>query len=110
MRLSRPAPTTWSRRVAAASLRRRLAGIGLRWRLAAWVAVVMLLCIGITFVAVYRGTGTQLRHQIDREITADASELSHTLASSDDRSPLRVARVATRYVRAQPFSASSALL
>jgi two-component system, OmpR family, sensor kinase len=82
----------------------------LRWRLAAWVAVVMLICSAITFVVVYRGTGTQLRHQIDQEIAGDASELSHTLVASGERSPRQVAREATRYVRAQPFSASSTLL
>jgi signal transduction histidine kinase len=70
----------------------------------------MLICTGITFVAVYRGTGTQLRHQIDQELAGDASELSHTLTTSDERSPRWVAREATRYVRAQPFSASSTLL
>ncbi|GEM_PF-345267 len=110
MASSGPAPTPPSGRVTPASLRQRLTGIGLRWRLVAWVAVVMLICTGITFVAVYRGTGTQLRHQIDQELAGDASELSHTLASSDDRSPRGLARVATRYVRAQPFSASSTLL
>ncbi len=82
----------------------------MRWRLAAWVAAVMLICTGITFVAVYRGTGTQLRHQIDHEIAGDASELSRTLASSGARSPRQVAQAATHYVRAQPFSASSTLL
>ncbi len=92
------------------SAKRRLTAIGLRWRLAAWVAVVMLICTGITFVAVYRGTGTQLRRQIDQEIAGDASELSRTLASSGARSPRQVAQTATRYVRAQPFSASSTLL
>src|ERR1039457_1514995 len=107
---SRPAPTPPSSRVTLASPRRGLAAIGLRWRLVAWVAVVMLICTAITFVAVYRGTGTQLRGQIDQEITGDASELSHTLASSEDRSPREVAQAATRYVRAHPFSASSTLL
>ena len=34
----------------------------------------------ITFVAVYRGTGSQLRHQIDQEIAGDAREFAHTLA------------------------------
>ncbi|HZL48796.1 MAG TPA: hypothetical protein VFC30_07265, partial [Solirubrobacteraceae bacterium] len=110
MPLSHPASTPPSGRFTPASLRRRLTGIGLRWRLVAWVAMVMLICTGITFVAVYRGTGTQLRHQIDQEIAGDASELSHTLASSDDRRPAQVAQRATRYVRAQPFSASSTLL
>jgi two-component system OmpR family sensor kinase len=110
MALSDLAPPPPPGRFTPASLRRRLSGIGLRWRLVAWVAVVMLICTGITFVAVYRGTGTQLRHQIDQEIAGDASELSHTLTSSDDRSPRRLAHAATRYVRAQPFSASSTLL
>jgi two-component system, OmpR family, sensor kinase len=110
MPLSGPATTPPSLRGTPASPRRRLDGIGLRWRLAGWVAVVMLICTGITFVAVYRGTGTQLRHQIDQGLAGDASELSHTLASSDDRRPAQVAQRATRYVRAQPFSASSTLL
>src|SRR5665213_572746 len=110
MPLSHPASTPPSGRFTPASLRRRLTGIGLRWRLVAWVAMVMLICTGITFVAVYRGTGTQLRHQIDQELAGDASELSHTLASSDDRRSAQVAQRATRYVRAQPFSASSTLL
>jgi two-component system, OmpR family, sensor kinase len=110
MPLSGPASTPSSGKVTPASPPRRLAAIGLRWRLVAWVAVVMLICTGITFVAVYRGTGTQLRHQIDQELAGDASELSHTLASSDDRRPAQVAQRATRYVRAQPFSASSTLL
>jgi len=110
MPLSHPASTPPSGRFTPASLRRRLATIGLRWRLVAWVAVVILICTGITFVAVYRGTGTQLRHQIDQELAGDASELSHTLVTSDDRRPAQVAARATRYVRAQPFSASSTLL
>jgi len=107
---SRPAPQPPSGRATLTSLRRRLAAIGLRWRLAGWVAVVMLICTGITFVAVYRGTGTQLRQQIDQEIAGDASELSRAVTSSDDSSPRGVARAATRYMRAQPFSASSTLL
>jgi signal transduction histidine kinase len=96
--------------VTIASLRRHLAAIGLRWRLAGWVAVIMLICTGITFVAVYRGTGTQLRQQIDHEIAGDASELSRSVTAPDDRSPRRVAQAATRYIRAQPFGASSTLL
>jgi two-component system OmpR family sensor kinase len=106
---SRPAPQP-SGRVPPASPRRRLAAIGLRWRLAGWVAVVMLICTGITFVVVYRGTGTQLRRQIDQEIAGDASELSRAVSTSDDSSPRGVARAATRYIHAQPFSASSTLL
>ncbi len=86
----------------------RLARVGLRWRLAAWVAAVTLVCTGITFVAVYRGTGTQLRRQIDSEITGDAIEFSQSLARA--RAPRRVSEAASRYVRDQPFGDSSTLL
>jgi two-component system OmpR family sensor kinase len=89
---------------------RRLVPGGLRWRLGAWMALVVLVSCAVTFVVVYRGTGTELRHQIDREISGDASELSQALISSDDRSPKQVALRATRYIRSQPFSASSTLL
>jgi two-component system OmpR family sensor kinase len=88
----------------------RVVPAGLRWRLAGWIAAVVLVCTGISFVAVYRGTGTQLRRQIDREIAGDAAELAHNLAISGRRSPTQVARAATRYVHDQPFSASSTLL
>ena len=89
---------------------------GLRWRLTAWVAVVMLLFAAVIFVAVYRGTGTELRHQIDHELAGDASEFAHNLQLVDRAAPhghvsthtLSVA--ATRYVNDQPFGASSTLL
>ncbi len=88
----------------------RVARLGLRWRLAGWVTLVTLLCTGIAFIAVYRGTGTQLRHQIDHEIAGDAGLFAHNLALADSSSPRRLAEAASRYVRAQPFSASSTLL
>ena len=91
------------------SLRDRLADVGLRWRLAGWVTVVVLVCLGIAFVAVYRGTGTQVRHEIDTEIAGDASAFAHSLALANPRSARQAAQDATRYVRGQPFSSSSTL-
>ncbi|MEA2422957.1 MAG: hypothetical protein QOF55_2056, partial [Thermoleophilaceae bacterium] len=35
----------------------------LRWRLAALIGAVVVLAVGATFVAIYSGTGTQLRDQ-----------------------------------------------
>jgi two-component system, OmpR family, sensor kinase len=90
--------------------RHRLSSLGLRWRLAGWVALVTLLCTGIAFVAVYRGTGTQLRGQMDHEISGDAGEFADNLAMLGSSSPRRVAAAAQRYVNDQPFSASSTLL
>jgi signal transduction histidine kinase len=88
----------------------RLAQVGLRWRLAGWVAVVTLLCTAITFVAVYRGTGTQLRQQIDNEIAGDAGDLAHDLKLANAHTPRRVAEEANRYVLNQSFAATSTVL
>jgi two-component system OmpR family sensor kinase len=92
------------------SLFRRLVPGGLRWRLAGWFAFVTLLCTVIVFVAVYGGTGTQLREQIDHEIAGDAAELAHNLMAADTRTPRQISNAATRYIADQPFSASSTLL
>jgi two-component system, OmpR family, sensor kinase len=88
----------------------RRASLGLRWRLAGWVAVVTLACTGVAFVAVYRGTGTQLRHQMDQEIAGDSGELAHSVALAHSSSPARLAAAARRYIADQPFAASSTLL
>jgi two-component system, OmpR family, sensor kinase len=88
---------------------RRLVPGGLRWRLGAWVALVVLLSSAVTFAVIYRGTGSELRHQIDREISGNVSELSGVLRSSRERQPKQLAGRVTRYISAQPFSASSML-
>jgi two-component system, OmpR family, sensor kinase len=82
----------------------------LRWRLAGWVALVVVLSTGVAFVAVYRGTGTQLHRQIDSEIAGDAGALAHALASSGARTPRQTLSAARDYVGGRPFGASSTLL
>jgi two-component system OmpR family sensor kinase len=88
----------------------RVVPAGLRWRLAGWFTLVTLLCTAIVFVAVYSGTGAQLRRQIDREMGGDAAELAHNLRVAQARTPSELSRAATRYIDDQPFSASSTLL
>jgi signal transduction histidine kinase len=92
------------------ALRERLTHVGLRWRLGAWVALVVLACTGVAFVAVYRGTGTQVHRQIDGEIRGDAEDFAHSLRASHARSAAALARAAQGYVRGRPFSASSTFL
>jgi two-component system OmpR family sensor kinase len=92
------------------SVRGRLRGIGLRWRIAVWAAIVMLVCLAIAFVAVYSGTGTQLRGQTDSELSGESQELSRALGSVRRRTPSNLAATATRYVSSRPFSADSTLL
>ncbi len=88
----------------------RLRPTGLRWRLATWLTLVTLLCTALVFVVVYRGTASQLRHQIDQEIRADSSELVGNLAPVRARTPGGVAATAERYVRDRSFSASSIMV
>jgi signal transduction histidine kinase len=102
-------------------MRRALARLpppGLRLRLAGWVAALMLVSTGVTFLAVYRGTGTQLRDRVDRELSGDVADLARSLSSpgtpgpagSRPRAAQALARSAARYIRAQPFKSSSTLL
>jgi signal transduction histidine kinase len=82
----------------------------LRWRLALAVTTLIAISFAITFVAVYRGTGSSLAHQIDREMAGDAGAFSRTLANGGARSPQRVRAAAERYVRNLPYTGSSTLL
>jgi two-component system OmpR family sensor kinase len=83
----------------------------LRWRLALRVAAVLVVAFGVTYVAVYRGTGAQLRGQIDRELGADGAAFSRSVAPVGDREDAAELRAAAaRYVSTQPFGATSRLL
>jgi two-component system OmpR family sensor kinase len=91
-------------------MRSRLARRSLRWRLTGWVAAVLLVSAGVMFVVVYRGTGDQLRGQVDRDITDDASQVQQSLVMLAGDTPSQISRAAGRYVHAQPFSGTSTLL
>ncbi|MBB4665238.1 sensor histidine kinase [Conexibacter arvalis] len=45
---------------------------GLRARLALAISVILVAALGTAFVATYRGTGTQVRNQIDEDLRTDA--------------------------------------
>ena len=82
----------------------------LRWRLTALIGAVVVLSVGATYLAVYRGTGTQLRQQIDRELKADAQAFSRAGVPGGDPAPVQVEAAARHYIASQPFRASSRLL
>jgi two-component system, OmpR family, sensor kinase len=83
---------------------------GLRWRLTAWVAAVLLLAAAVVFLVVYQDTGSQLRSQIDRDITGDTNQMLQSLHALKGQSPAEINAAASRYVRAQPYTATSTLL
>ena len=69
---------------------RRLSSLlpaGLRWRLTAWVAGVMIVSAAAVFIVVYQDTGRQLRGQIDRNLSAQANQLSHAIVPFTAASP-----------------------
>jgi two-component system OmpR family sensor kinase len=83
---------------------------GLRWRLTAWVAGVLLASAAIVFAVVYTSTGSQMTSQIDREIAAETTQLAQALRPLRPQGPAAVARQASRYLSAQPYSVTSTLL
>jgi signal transduction histidine kinase len=83
---------------------------GLRWRLTAWVAGVMVISAAVVFLVVYQDTGVQLRSEIDRDITGDTTQLLQSLQSFGGRGQKQIAADATNYVRAQPYTATSTVL
>lgn len=89
---------------------RRLVPASLRWRLTLWVAALLLLSAAAVFVVIYASTGSELRRQIDRDLAGDTSQLAEALRASGPRSGGQIAQVATRYMRAQPYTANSTLL
>ncbi len=94
--------------------RRRLARdrlpSGLRWRLTAWVAAVMLISVAAIFYVVYTDTGSELKAQIDRDIAGDTAQFAQALRMHAGQSAHQLAADADAYVRAQPYPATSTLL
>jgi signal transduction histidine kinase len=99
---------------ASPSAPRRLGLGSLRWRLAAWVAAIVVISSGVTFFVVYRGTGSQLRAQIDHDLSSDATALVGALrAGGHGGTHLEdpaVAAAARRYIASQPFASTSTML
>src|SRR5437588_11789945 len=80
--------------------------MGLRWRLTAWVAGVMLVAAAVVFLVVYQDTGSQLQSEIDRDISGDTGQLIESLQALNGQSPARVSAAAKRYVLARPDTAT----
>jgi two-component system OmpR family sensor kinase len=82
----------------------------LRWRLAALIGGVVVLAVAGTFVVIYRGTGLQLRQQIDSELRADAVAFDRGGVPIEPRSPAAIETRARQYLADQPYRASNRLL
>ncbi len=83
---------------------------GLGWRLTAWVAAGLLATLAITFLAVYRGTGSELRHQLDGRLVSSGRAFAQDAAAGPRGDGATLLARAHDYVNAQPFAATSRLL
>ncbi len=61
------------------------------------------------FVVVYINTGTQLQREIDRDLADDTAQLAHDLRPLAGASVNQLAAGAQRFIRGQPYSATSTL-
>jgi signal transduction histidine kinase len=84
--------------------------LSVRWRLVAWVTGVLLAVAAVMFVVVYEQTGSQLRGEIDQDISGDVSQLAQALHTLRPGSPQALLTEVRRYIGAQPFSGTSTLL
>ncbi len=87
-----------------------LNAIGLRGRLAISIALIMAVALGITYVAVYRGTGSDLRDQTDTDLAREVENLSRSMAAPPSLDPGEYTLRASRLVNALPYSPASRLI
>ena len=70
----------------------------------------MLVATAATFVVVYNATGSQLRGEIDHDLTDDTNQLSQALTPLDAQTTGQLVAAARHYVSSQSYSATSTLL
>jgi signal transduction histidine kinase len=78
---------------------------GLRPRLTLLVATVVIVSVGIAFVAVYRGTSGELRHRSENDLRADITRLAASVVAKPETPDSVVAR-ARSFMARQPFRAT----
>jgi signal transduction histidine kinase len=88
----------------------KLPGIGLRGRLALSIAVIIAVALAVTYVAVYRGTGADLREQTDTDLTREVDRLAASLGVAPATGPRGYAARAERLISAQPFGPAARLI
>ena len=89
---------------------RRLLPSSLRAQLALSIAVVTALAVGASFLALYSGTTSRLRAQIDSQLRTQLSEWRQFTARADVSTPAALERTAAQFLAAQRYHAESLLI
>ena len=71
---------------------------GLRARLIALIAALLIAALAVTGLLVYRGTGAQVRQAVDADLRDDAAAFSSSAIPRVARSPAQVAASTRRYL------------
>jgi signal transduction histidine kinase len=79
----------------------------LRTQLAIAIAAVAALTLAVTFFAVYRATGADLRHRIDTELVAQVGEWRQLASARDLQTPAALAAAARRFIANQRYHPES---
>jgi signal transduction histidine kinase len=84
--------------------------VGLRAELAIAIALVTAVAVGATFLALYSGTGSRLRAQLDSQLRTQAAEWRQSTAGADLSTPGALERAARRFLAAQRYHAEAQIL
>ena len=85
----------------------RLPSIGLRGRLAIAIAFILLAALTVTYFAVYRGTGSELRQRTEADLEREVESLSGKMASGPELTPQGYSQRANELAMAENFGTSS---
>jgi len=86
---------------------RRLLPSGLRAQLALAIAIITALALGLSYLAVYRGTGARLQDGIDRDLRTQVTEWDQLRAGASLSTPADVERLGRRFIGAQRYHPAS---
>jgi signal transduction histidine kinase len=86
---------------------RRLLPSGLRAQLALAIALITALAVGLSFVAVYRGTGARLVDEIDKELATQVGEWDQLTRRTGLSTPQAVENAGRRFIAAQGYHPAS---
>ena len=82
---------------------RRLLPGGLRAQLAIAIALITALAVGLSFLAVYRGTSARLRDRVDEDLSTQIAEWEQLRTDADLSTPAAVERAARRFVTSERY-------
>jgi len=89
---------------------RRLVPRSLRAQLALAIALVTIVAVGASFLALYRGTSARMQDQIDSQLRTQLAEWRQLTARSDISTPGGLRRTARRFIAGQRYHAESLVI